>query len=317
MVENCLRKVLNEGLLNEAYPIDEELEDKLWRISLYLEEVLEKVKVEKSYSPLVASKVPEGWSKTPYDEENDIIGSKMFEFEEFPPIVLKIPEFNLARGAYEDNLNEIWLFVEPKERAEDIFDVLYHETIHYLDIMRHKMPHNHGHDMDELPDSLPYCFKTIFYKLWNKFELRAHAYQYANIYGEEYAYSMYHSLIRNYTDCMKYKDNSKVWKQIEGIVWGDRKNRRNTKNKFKSRTEHLLLKFKDLIDRQFRAEQEYRLNNGEDPYRYDKENEYDRPSKTTTTTSLDPYSDRDAAYDAAYGGYGYGGNEYNFDDMPF
>ena len=166
MVESCLRKVLNEGLLNEAYPIDEELEDKIWSISLYLEEVLSKETFPKDA-------IPEGWTQTEYDKENNIKCSKTFEFEEFPPVVLKVPMFSVARGAYEDNLNEIWLFVEPKERAEDIFDVLYHETIHYVDIMRYKMPHRHGHDMDELPNNIPYCFKYIFYHLWNKFELRA------------------------------------------------------------------------------------------------------------------------------------------------
>jgi hypothetical protein len=53
---------------------------------------------------------------------------------------------------------------------------------------------------------------------------------------------------------MKYKDNNKVWDTVADLVWGNRLDRRNTKNKFKKKTEYLLKKYYNLMRKQFKGE---------------------------------------------------------------
>jgi hypothetical protein len=94
-------------------------------------------------------------------------------------------------------------------------------------------------------DRFPECFKWIFYRLWRKTELRAHAYALAKAIEKDsdpefFARKDYLRLKDIFLDCMSYDDDDRVWKDLSDYVWGERMNRRNTKHRFEKKTEHLL-----------------------------------------------------------------------------
>ena len=244
MVESCLKQILCE-----AAPIDAELDSKLRDIAIACARETQHLSgPEKKYLPL-----PDGWEQTDFDKENGIVGSKTLNFDGFPPIVLKVGAYGMG-GAYDDENNEIFISVDPKEQPYRIYSTLYHEMIHYLDVNKFKMTRSgNGFDADQLPYTIPYCFRCIFYMLWNKFELRAYVYQGANN-GYTYSKSNFDTLVYNYNECMKYKDNNKVWDTVADLVWGNRLDRRNTRNKFKKKTEYLLKKYYNLMRKQFKGE---------------------------------------------------------------
>jgi hypothetical protein len=164
-----------------------------------------------------------------------------------PEIVLvRKPDELRVHATYDGNTGQIWVVTTKDSSKEWIFQRLYHEMIHYLDDKVYGSRDDKPLPGDSLDaDRFPECFKWIFYRLWKKTELRAHAYALAKAIEKDsdpefFARKDYLKLKDIFLDCLSYDDNDKVWKDLSDHVWGERKNRRNTKHRFEKKTEHLL-----------------------------------------------------------------------------
>ena len=261
MVNTCLKKVLNE-----AYPIKDDREQEIRQVAA---ECLKEMKKFKNSMNRRVNGFPEGWYNADNDRGYNVICSKKLEFDNFPPIILKYVRSLFAEGAYMEDFNEIWVFFDSRgSTVERLFEVLYHETIHYLDVIQNGMP---VVDKTKQPDTMdyniPHCFRQIFYMLWDKFELRAYAYQKTRFGGLNRAMDYYDMLEYYFEQCKKYKEDDPIWDELSDMIWGERKNRRNTKNKFITRTEHLLKRYYNLVMRQFSDEEINRYNAEIEKYR--------------------------------------------------
>lgn len=249
MVSTCLKRVLTE-----AYPIKPEMEQQIQEISVVCQNEIRRF--FSSINRMNTTRVPNGWYNANNDEDFGVWCSKKLDFEGFPPIILKYVHSKFASGAYMEDYNEIWVFFDRRTTAEYIYEVLYHETIHYIDVMHNKMPVvDKSKQPDKIAYDIPRCFSTIFYTLWDKFELRAFAYQYSKFSGLRGAMYEYEALEHYLDVCKGYSENDPIWDELSDIIWGERKNRRNTRNKFITRTEHLLNRYLDLVRRQFSEEE--------------------------------------------------------------
>ena len=243
---NEMVRMACNALLNESAPIDKEMNDNLKSLSEKCVKILNSFNPDNAQEYDVDEQPQEGtWYIEDYDEENDRL--KYFTpvtYPGFPTVILIRDPWNYAHNAaYNQGSNEIWLVCRGNETPEKVHSRLYHEMIHYLDDTRYNSLRT-AHEND---DTLPRCFNWVFYVLWNKNELRAHAYQWAR-YGREGAQWTYRKkLLDEVANCLDYPEDDPVWQSVSKYVWGERRNAYNTRNKFISRTRYLLDVFYKLM----------------------------------------------------------------------